>query len=402
MVKAYQNDNVLCAKEPAMRSCSKLAAALLLLFPLTAAAAPTDSPPAGKTGARSFSVFPTAIFNSPWAMTFLPAVDKRVSNLALVTEREGKLWLVDVVAGTTKPVGGAPEVKVLEQGGLGDVVAHPDYASNQRIYLSYAEPGPNGTSGAAVGYGRLVLNEGAPRVEQFKVIWRQQPKVDGGAHYSHRLAFSPEGLLFISSGDRFKFDPAQELTNNLGKIVRLTAEGDPAPGNPFSSRGGAAAQIWSSGHRSVLGLAFSPDGRLWEHEMGPRNGDEVNLIERGRNYGWPVVSYGDQYDGRTMPRDHRARGFEEPKISWNPSISPAGMMVYSGALFPQWRGDMFLGGLSGKVLVRVDLNGATAREAERWDMGARIREVDQGPGGEIYLLEDGPSGGRMLRLRPAK
>jgi len=319
----------------------------------------------------------------------------------VVTEREGRLWLVDVVRGTSQQVAGAPEVMVMEQGGLGDVVAHPNYARNQRIYLSYAEPGPNGTAGAAVGYGRLALHEGAPRLEQFRVIWRQQPKVEGGAHFSHRIAFSPDGHLFVSSGDRFQFQPAQEFDTNLGKIVRLTAEGAPAPGNPFASRGGVAAEIWTLGHRSVLGLAFAPDGRLWQHEMGPRDGDEVNLIERGRNYGWPIVSYGTQYEGRPMPRDHSARGYEEPKVHWNPSISPAGMIIYTGDLFPQWRGDMLLGGLSGQLLVRVDLDGANAREAERWEMGARIRDVDQGPGGEIYLLEDGPSGGRMLRLRPA-
>lgn len=381
---------------------SKLAAALLLVLSSTASGAQTADTAPAKTGARSFSVFPTAIFKSPWAMTFLTAAKGEVSNMALVTEREGRLWLVDVAKGATQQVAGAPEVKVFEQGGLGDVVAHPNYASNQRIYLSYAEPGPNGTAGAAVGYGRLVLNEAAPRLEQFKVIWRQQPKVDGGAHFSHRIAFSPDGHLFVSSGDRFKFDPAQTLDTNLGKIVRLTAEGAPAPGNPYAKQGGVAAQIWTRGHRSVLGLAFAPDGRLWEHEMGPRGGDEVNLIEKGRNYGWPAVSYGSQYDGREIPRDHRARGHEEPKVWWNPSISPAGMMIYKGNLFPQWKGDMLLGGLSGQLLVRVDLDGANAREAERWEMGARIRDVDEGPGGDIYLLEDGPSGGRMLRLRPAR
>jgi glucose/arabinose dehydrogenase len=334
-------------------------------------------------------------------MAFLPGAGGQLSNQALVTEKEGRLWLVDVVKGASIPVAGAPKVKVFEQGGLGDVVLHPGFAMNQRVYLSFAEPGPNGIAGAAVGYGRLIMNGTAPRLDQFKVIWRQQPKVEGGAHYSHRLAFSPDGHLFISSGDRFKFSPAQGTDTNLGKIVRLSAEGAPAQGNPFARQGGVAAQIWSTGHRSVLGLAFAPDGRLWQHEMGPRGGDEINLIEKGRNYGWPLVSHGDQYDGRVMPRDHKARGFEEPRFSWNPSISPAGMMIYTGDLFPRWKGDMFLGGLSGQLLVRVDLDGSTPREAERWEMGARIREVDQGPRGEIYLLEDGPSGGRMLRLRPA-
>ena len=380
---------------------SNLAAAMFLLLSSAAFAAPADSA-TGKTGARSFSVFPTGIFKSPWAMAFLPTANRgQLSNLALVTEKDGRLWLVDVVKGSSQQLAGVPEVKVFEQGGLGDVVVHPNYANNQRIYLSYAEPGPNGTAGAAVGYGRLVLNDTAPRLEQFKVIWRQEPKVDGGAHFSHRIAFSPDGHLFISSGDRFKFEPAQRLDTNLGKILRLTAEGAPAPGNPFANRGGVAAQVWTQGHRSVLGLAFAPTGQLWEHEMGPRGGDEVNLIEKGRNYGWPVVSYGSQYDGRQMPHDHKGRGFEEPKEAWNPSISPAGMIVYTGNLFPQWKGDVFLGALSGQLLVRLDVEGSNAREAERWEMGARIRDVEQGPNGEIYLLEDGPSGGRMLRLRPA-
>jgi glucose/arabinose dehydrogenase len=374
---------------------------MLLSTSYAAASAQNGSREPARSGARAFSVFPTGIFKSPWAMAFLPGAGGQLSNQALVTEKEGRLWLVDVVKGASIPVAGAPKVKVFEQGGLGDVVLHPGFAMNQRVYLSFAEPGPNGIAGAAVGYGRLIMNGTAPRLDQFKVIWRQQPKVEGGAHYSHRLAFSPDGHLFISSGDRFKFSPAQGTDTNLGKIVRLSAEGAPAQGNPFARQGGVAAQIWSTGHRSVLGLAFAPDGRLWQHEMGPRGGDEINLIEKGRNYGWPLVSHGDQYDGRVMPRDHKARGFEEPKFSWNPSISPAGMMIYTGDLFPRWKGDMFLGGLSGQLLVRVDLDGSTPREAERWEMGARIREVDQGPRGEIYLLEDGPSGGRMLRLRPA-
>jgi glucose/arabinose dehydrogenase len=383
-----------------MRYAFHWAAALLLSSSYAAVAAQNGNRDPAKTGARAFSVFPTGIFKSPWAMAFLPGPAGQPSDQALVTEKEGRLWLVDVVKGASMPVAGVPEVKVFEQGGLGDVMIHPGFASNRRVYLSYAEPGPNGTAGAAVGYGRLVTDGTAPRVDGFKVVWRQQPKVQGGAHYSHRLAISPDGHLFISSGDRFKFQPAQGTDTNLGKIVRLTAEGAPAPSNPFARQGGVAAEIWSTGHRSVLGLAFAPDGKLWQHEMGPRGGDEVNLIEKGRNYGWPVVSKGDHYDGRVLPRDHKARGFEEPRFSWNPSISPAGMMIYTGDLFPQWKGDMFLGGLSGQMLVRLDLNGSNAREAERWEMGARIREVDQGPGGEIYLLEDGPSGGRMLRMRP--
>jgi glucose/arabinose dehydrogenase len=201
----------------------------------------------------------------------------------------------------------------------------------------------------------------------------------------------------VTSGDRQKGSPAQDLGGNLGKLLRLTPEGQPFPGNPMAARGGVAAQFFTVGHRNHLGIAFAPDGRLWQHEMGPQGGDEVNLILPGRNYGWPVVSDGSEYGGGEIP-DHRTRPeFEAPKVSWNPSISPSGMIVYTGALFPQWRGDILMGALSGKALIRIDVDGDKARKAERWPM-ARIREVEQGPRGEIYLLEDR---GRLLRLTPA-
>jgi glucose/arabinose dehydrogenase len=233
------------------------------------------------------------------------------------------------------------------------------------------------------------------------VIWRQTPKVEGRGHYGHRLAFGPDGKLYISNGDRQKFDPAQDMSGTLGKVVRLNDDGSVPRDNPWSSRGGVTAQIWSLGHRNILGLAFDGRGQLWSHEMGPKNGDEFNLIERGSNYGYPIVSNGDHYDGRKIP-DHPTRPeFNAPEISWD-GVSPAGLMIYSGNLFPQWRGNAFVGGLSGQTLIRVAMNGKTAREAERWDMGARIREVDQGPDGAIYVLEDerNGSGGRLLRITP--
>jgi len=350
---------------------------------------------------QPFSTVELAKFDSPWAMAFLPGSGVPLTNMALLTEKEGRLWLVDAASGKRAAVSGVPNVKVAGQGGLGDVMPHPDFAGNQRVYLSYVEPGPNGTSGAALGYGTLDLrNAAAPALRDFKVIWRQQPKVSGDGHFAHRIAFGPDGLLYLTSGERQKFDPAQDMTMNLGKVLRLTDEGAPAPGNPWASRGGIAAQFWSIGHRNLLGLAFAPDGRLWEAEMGPKGGDEINLILPGKNYGWPKVSNGSHYDGRDIP-DHRpGDGFEAPKVWWNPSISPGALLVYTGDKFPQWKGDALIGALSGEALIRVDIEGDKARKADQRDMGARIRAVDQGPDGSVYLLEDGESGGRLLRLDP--
>ena len=349
------------------------------------------SAPAG-AGGRPFAIAQVMDFGTPWAMDFLPGSGVPMTNMALVTEKEGELWLVDVASGRRRQVAGVPSVKVAGQGGLGDVVVHPDFAGNQRVYLSYAEAGPNNTAGAALGYGRLIMGPGEPRIDGFKVIWRQQPKVTGSAHFGHRIAFARDGTMFVSSSDRMKGEPAQDRNSDLGKILHMSAEGERLGG-----------RFYTMGHRNVLGLQFAPDGRLWATEMGPRGGDEINLIVAGRNYGWPLASYGSHYDGRPIPDEHASRGFEEPKVWWNPSISPAGMIVYSGNLFPQWRGDILAGALSGEALVRVDVDGDNAAKADQWDMDARIREVQQGPNGEVYLLEDGesPGQGRLLRLTPA-
>jgi len=342
------------------------------------------------SAARPFTERAVATFNEPWALAFLPGSGVPMTNMALVTERGGKLWLVDAANGHKQEVTGVPAVKVAGQGGLGDVVVHPDFAGNQRIYLSFVEPGPNGTSGAALGYGRLVLGAGQPGIDGFKVIWRQEPKVTGDGHFSHRIAFAPDGTMFVSSGERQKMDPAQDPNVDLGKIIHMTAEGQRIGG-----------RYYTLGHRNVLGIAFAPDGRLWESEMGPKGGDEVNLIVPGRNYGWPQASYGSHYDGRDIPDDHKSRGFEEPKVWWNPSISPSSLLIYNGDMFPKWKGDALIGALSGQALIRVDIDGDNARKADQWDMGKRIRAVDQGPRGEVYLLEDG-EGGRLLRLTPAR
>lgn len=363
---------------------------------------------------RPFAVAEVMEFSTPWAMDFLPGNGGAVTNMALVTEKEGNLWLVDVASGERKQVSGVPQVKVAGQGGLGDVVAHPDFATNHRVYLSYVEAGPGRTSGAAIGYGRLVFVgpavPGGPTSAQltdFKVIWRQQPKVTGDGHFAHRIAFARDGTMFVSSGDRQKMEPAQDLASQLGKILRMTAEGEPIPGpqiDDSAEPSGRDGYVWTYGHRNNLGLAFAPDGRLWATEMGPEGGDEINLIIQGRNYGWPEASYGSHYGGGQIPDEHSSRGFEEPKVWWTPSVSPAGMIVYSGDKFPQWRGDILAGALSGQALIRVDVEGDTARKADQWDMNARIREVAQGPDGDVYLLEDGrsPGQGRLLRLTPAR
>ena len=344
-----------------------------------------------------FQIQPVGQFDQPWAMTFVSA------NSALVTERPGRLWLWHPRDGSRIAVSGVPQVDAGGQGGLGDVVAHPNFARNNLVYLSWVEAGEGDTRGAVVGRAELVIDNmgtGAAELRNLQIIWRQAPKVTGRGHFGHRIAFSRDGHLFITNGERQQFAPAQDPAQTLGKIVRLNDDGTVPADNPWASRGGVAAQFWTMGHRNPLGLAFDAEGRLWEHEMGPRGGDEFNLIQRGQNYGYPIVSNGDNYDRSDIP-DHPTRPeFAAPQVFWNPSISPAGMMIYSGSMFPRWRGDAFLGALSGQALVRIDLNGATAREGDRWPMGARIREVEQGPDGAIYLLEDGGQGsrGRLLRL----
>ena len=355
------------------------------------------APAAQSASGRPFAIRELGRFDEPWAMTFLP------NGLLLVTEKKGTIRFLDFGPATPRlgTITGAPQVDYGGQGGLGDIIPHPNFAQNNIIYLSYAEAGPGDTRGAAVARGRLLLDEAdAGRIEGLQVIWRQAPKVTGRGHYGHRLAFGPDGKLYISSGERQKFDPAQDMNANLGKIVRLNDDGSVPADNPWASRGGVTAQLWTVGHRNPLGIAFDGQGRLWEHEMGPEGGDEFNLIEKGTNYGYPIVSNGDHYDGKPIP-DHPTRPeFNAPEITWTPVISPGGLIIYSGSQFPQWRGNAFIAGLSSKALIRVAIDGNRAREAERWDMGKRIREVEQGPDGAIYLLEDG-AGGRLLKLTPA-
>ncbi|MEO5587385.1 MAG: PQQ-dependent sugar dehydrogenase, partial [Novosphingobium sp.] len=277
----------------------------LALSPLAALAASCQAAPAEeKTTSGPFTVTEIAHFDEPWALAFIPGTP-----LALITERKGKLKLWEE-GGAVRDVAGVPTVAYGGQGGLGDIALAPDFAASGTVYLSWAEAGENGTRGAAVGRAKLVL-EGTPRLDGLQVIWRQTPKVAGGGHFSHRILFSPDGrFLFLSSGDRQKFTPAQAMDQNLGKIVRLLPDGTSAPGNPFADKPGAfadkpgtavARQFWSIGHRNVLGLKFDAQGRLWDLEHGPRGGDELNLVKPGQNYGWPIVSNGDNYDGTPIP-----------------------------------------------------------------------------------------------------
>jgi glucose/arabinose dehydrogenase len=372
---------------PAIRT---LSLSCLLALATFAANADEKSPP--------FDVKPVAQLQEPWALTFLP--DGRM----LVTEKKGKLRIV-TQDGKIGDVSGVPAVDYGGQGGLGDVVLHPKFAQNGVVYLSFAEAGEGDVRGAALARGKLELDdEGGGTLRGLEVIWRQAPKVDGRGHYSHRVAFAPDGLMFVSSGERQHFDPAQDMKSNMGKILRLNDDGTPAKDNPFAAEGGVTAEIWSLGHRNVLGLAFDPAGKLWDIEMGPKGGDELNLVVRGANYGYPVVSNGNHYDGKDIP-DHDTRPeFAAPKITWTPVISPSSLIFYSGKLFPDWEGDAFAGGLSGKALVRIEFEGESAKEAERYEMGQRIREVEQGPDGALWLLEDQDegTGGRLLKLTPRK
>lgn len=378
---------------------SPLARTLTTMFalaaPLQAACADTALPqPAAQSLASApFTITPVAKLDEPWALAFLP--DGRM----LVTEKKGRLRIV-TQDGKVGSVEGVPSVDYGGQGGFGDVALHPKFADNGLVYFSYAEAGDRDARGAALARAKLTLDEkGGGALSDVQVVWRQMPKVTGRGHYGHRIAFGPDGKLYVSSGERQKFDPAQDMNANLGKVLRLNDDGSVPKDNPFADKGGIAAQIWSLGHRNPLGLAFDAQGRLWELEMGPKGGDELNLVVKGRNYGYPIVSNGDHYDGRPIP-DHDTRPeFEAPKTWWTPVISPSRLAIYTGSKFPQWRGDAFITGLSSMSLVRVDIDGTNARKAERWDMRQRMRAVVQGPDGDLWLLEDG-LGGRLLRLTP--
>lgn len=335
-----------------------------------------------------------ASFDEPWAMTFLP--DGRM----LVTEKKGNLLLVDQ-KGTKTEIANVPEVDYGGQGGFGDVILAPDFDTSGRIYLSWVESGEDDTRGAVVAHAKLDLQGTQPDLKDITKIWTQNPKTTGRGHYSHRMVFSPDGkYLFIGSGERQKFDPSQDMTGNLGKIIRLYPDGRIPEDNPFVDQEGALPEIWSLGHRNILGMAFDGEGRLWNQEMGPRDGDELNLVQPKANYGYPIVSEGDHYDGKKIPNHDTRPEFAAPKVAWVPTIAPSGLIFYTDDLFPAWKGSAFIGGLASEAIIRISFDGENAQEAERFAMGKRIRELEQGPEGALWVLEDG-EGGRLLKLTPA-
>ena len=359
--------------------------------------AETSAEDISRTNKPTFDTKAVATFNEPWAMTALPIVKSKSPKL-LVTQKTGELFIVDTATGTKTEVDGVPKVAYGGQGGLGDIMLAPDFATSNMVYISYVEAGKgadNNKFGAKVIKATLTcLDTDAPRLQAVTPIWQQIPKLDGQGHYSHRLLLSPNGqYLYISSGDRQEKAPAQDMAVNLGKIIRINTDGSVPVDNPFiDNNNDIAAQFWTIGHRNVLGMTFDDKGRLWAHEMGPRGGDEFNLIQKGKNYGWPLVSNGRNYSGVDIP-DHSTRPeFEAPKITWTPVISPSSISIYKAGQeddFPAWQGDALISGLSSKALIVVDFdenNGATERY--RYDMGERIRSVLV-VDGQVWILEDG-------------
>jgi aldose sugar dehydrogenase len=335
-------------------------------------------------------------FNKPWAIAFLP--DSRM----LVTEKPGQLRIVTAQGAKSAGVAGLPRVDARGQGGLLDVELAPDYARSKQIYWTYYEPRQGG-NGLALARGRLVDGP-QPRVESVQVIFRMLPTLESTLHAGGRMVWAPDGKLFVTLGERSILPgrvQAQSLDSHFGKIVRINADGSVPRDNPFVGRRGARPEIWSSGHRNVLSAALDGRGRLWEVEMGPRGGDELNRPEPGKDYGWPTIGYGEEYRGAPIHKTTVAPGLEQPVYYWDPVISPSGMTIYSGRLFPEWRGNVFIGGLSSKALVRLVMEGDRVVGEERLltDRGARIREVVQGPDGALYLLTDSENG-KLLKITP--
>ncbi len=327
----------------------------------------------------------------PWGMAFMPNGD------ILVTERPGQLRIVRCGTLDPQPVGGVPQVAASGQGGLLDVALHPDYAANGWLYLSYAARGRGG-AGTEVARARLDGNA----LTDVEVIFRAEPKSGGGRHFGSRLAFDPDGHLYISSGDRGDRPRAQELDDHAGKIIRLHDDGTVPADNPFAGQADARPEIYSYGHRNPQGMVTHPEtGAIWAHEHGPRGGDEVNIVKSGANYGWPLVTHGRAYSGGRIGSGNSAPGIEDPLSVWVPSIAPSGMVFYTGDAFPNWDGDLFVGALAGRLLVRLDVEGETIVGEERLleAFDERIRDVRLGPDGFLYLLTDDPNGA-LLRLEP--
>ena len=374
-----------------------LVAALMLaavsLFAQNPGEAPRSPTPKSIDGALRTETVARGL-SHPWGLAFLP--DGRM----LVTERPGRLRLAGRDGGLSASLTGVPAVVARGQGGLLDVALDPRFAENRLVYLSYAEPGDGGTASTAVARG--VLNERG--LDGVRVIYRQQPKVTGPNHFGSRLVFARDGTLFVTQGERFNYaDQAQDLGSLIGKIVRINPDGSVPRDNPFVGREGARAEIWSLGHRNIQGAALHPDtGQLWTAEHGARGGDELNHPEAGKNYGWPVISYGAHYSFRKIGEGTTKPGMEQPVYYWDPVIAPSGMTFYTGDRFPGWKGNVLIGSLQPGGLVRLTLeNGRVTRE-DRYlgELGERIRDVRQGPDGLLYLLTDADDG-RILRVSPA-
>lgn len=342
--------------------------------------------------ALPFSPRDVAVFDTPWALAFLDA------NEMLVTEKGGRIWLVSA-EGDKQPVAGVPDVVFDGQLGLLDIAPAPDFKTSGLVYFTYVEP--DSRSGAlALARAVLTRNDGKASLENLKVVWRDEA-MDGGGQPGGVIAFAPDGRhIFLTVGDRMRPKRAQDLSTPQGSIIRLTLDGAPAPGNPFEARKTARPEIWSYGHRNPYGLVFAPDGKLWAHEMGPRGGDELNRIEAGSNYGWPLVSNGDQYSGAAIPRHSTRPDLTPPAVYWTPVIAPAGLAFYTGAKYPGWKGSALIGGLAGLSLSRITFSqDGAAHEADRWNMDARIRDVAVDPDGYVWVIED-DSEGRLRRLEP--
>ena len=377
---------------------SRIARSLLLAVPALcrwpAAAEITNAPAAPKTQVKVETVAQGLVH--PWALQFLP--DGRM----LVTERPGRMRLTGKEGRLSPPLEGVPQVVAQNQGGLLDLALSPDFARDGLIYFSYSEPRGGWRNGTSVGRAKLRLGGDSGSLDDVKIIFRQQPAASGGLHFGSRLAFASDGTLFVTLGERFQRDYAQDLSRHWGKVIRINPDGSVPKDNPFVGHDQARPEIWSYGHRNPQSAAIHPEtGRLWIVEHGAQGGDEINIPQAGRNYGWPVITYGVDYSGAKIGVGTHKEGMEQPIYYWDPSIAPSGMAFYTGDLFPRWKGNLFVGALAQQHLARLVLDGerVVAEEKLLTDVGERIRDVRQGPDGALYVLTDSPEG-RVLRVIP--
>jgi len=341
-------------------------------------------------------------FDEPWAIAVHPQ-----TGTLFITQKGGTMKFYEPASGRLGTVTGMPQVAYGGQGGLGDFAFGPNFARDNQVYLSWAASAGGKARKAVVGRGELVCEQADTcRIEGLTQIWEQSLAIESAGHFSHKIAFSPDGkFLFVSSGERMQGKPAQDLSNNLGSVVRLNLDGTPAAGNPFAGRGAPTDQIWSYGHRNLLGLAFDPEGQLWDLEHGPAGGDELNKVEPGNNYGWPERSNGDGYDGTPIPDHAPDDGFAKPAISWTPVIAPGDFIFYTGLAWPDWQGQVLIANLKTTSISRVVIapGDASAKEEARYTFPNRLRDIAQGADGSLWVIEDG-SDARLLRLtrKPAQ